>query len=148
MQLYVLTPKQAKWVGEYLACGNATASAVKAGYSVKGASVAGNRMLRNVSVQNALKARQTADAARLSLRREDVLAGLLEAVEQARVQANPMAMIRGWSEIAKLMGLYAPVPIKVDLNVTGQVGMDRLNQMTDAELLAVIQQGTGVDTDV
>jgi phage terminase small subunit len=76
-----------------------------------------------------------------SLRREDVLNGLLEAVEQARVQSNPMAMIRGWVEIAKLMGLAAPERIKVDLNVAGQVEMRRLNSLSDAELLKLIVEG-------
>jgi phage terminase small subunit len=76
--------KQTRWVSFYLASGNATASAVDAGFSVNGASVAGNRMLRNASVQTVLQARQSADAMRLSIRRDDVLTGLQEAVQQAR----------------------------------------------------------------
>ena len=87
----------------------------------------------------ALQARQSADAARLSIQREDVLTGLLEAVDQAREQRNPMAMIRGWAEIAKLMGLAAPERAKVDVNVAGSLEMGRLNQLSDAELLKIIE---------
>lgn len=136
-----LTPRQAAFIPEFLATGNATASAIAAGFSVKGASVAGTRMLRNASVQEALQARQSADATRLSIKREDVVAGLLEAVDQARVQSNPMAMVAGLRELGKMMGFYAPELKKVDLNVQGKVDMDRLNQLTDAELLQIIEAG-------
>lgn len=136
-----LTAKQARWVSEYLACGNASASAVKAGYSPNGASVAGARMLRNASVQKALQARQTADAARLSIQREDVLNGLQEAINQAREQGNPMAMIRGWAEIAKLMGLYAVETKRMEVSTPGQGVLGRMELMSDAELLGIIGAG-------
>ena len=136
-----LTPRQAAFIPEFLATGNATASAVAAGFSVRGASVAGTRMLRNARVQEALQAHQSADAARLCLRREDVLAGLLEAVEQARVQSNPAAMVSGLRAIGKMLGFYAPEVKKVDLNVAGQVELKRMNQMSDVELLKIIAAG-------
>lgn len=141
MQDSKLTAKQARWVDEYLACGNASASAVKAGYSQNGASVAGARMLRNVSVRKALQVRQSADATRLSLQRENVLAGLLEAIDQAREQGNPAAMIRGWSEIAKLMGLYAVETKRVEVSKTGQGVLGRMELMSDADLLEIIGAG-------
>lgn len=68
-----------------------------------------------------------------------MLAGLLEAVEQARAQSNPMGMIAGLREIGKMLGFYAPEVKKVDLNVAGQVELKRMNQMSDAELLAMIK---------
>ena len=136
-----LTPRQAAFIPEFLATGNATASAVKAGFSVKGASVAGTRMLRNACVQKALQARQSADAARLSLRREDVLAGLLEAVDHARAQSNPMGMIAGLREIGKMMGFYAVETRRVEVSAGGQAQMNRLDRLSDAELLGIIEAG-------
>jgi len=67
-----------------------------------------------------------------------VLAGLLEAVDQARVQSNPMAMVSGLREVAKLMGFYAVETKRVDLNVSGNAELKRMNQMSDAELLAIL----------
>ena len=138
-----LTPRQAAFIPEFLATGNATASAIAAGFSVKGASVAGTRMLRNVRVQEALQAQQSADATRLSLRREDVLAALLEAVNQARVQSNPAAMVSGLREIGKMMGFYAVETKRVDLNVgvAGVAELGRMNKLTDAELGKIIAAG-------
>lgn len=91
----------------------------------------------------AIEARQAADASRLSLRREDVLAGLLDAVEQARAQSNPMGMIAGLRELAKLMGFYPDSRARVDVAVavTGNVDMDRLTRLSDAELLKIIADG-------
>ena len=110
-----LTPRQAAFIPEFLASGNATASAIKAGFSVKGASVAGTRMLRNASVQKALQARQAADATRLSIKRENVLNGLLEAVDLARAQLNPMGMISAWKQVSLLMGYNSPQQLKVEM---------------------------------
>lgn len=136
-----LTPRQAAFVPEFLASGNATASAIKAGFSVKGASVAGTRMLRNASVQKAIQARQAADATRLSIQRENVLKKLLEAVDMAREQQNPMAMVRACAELGKMLGLYAPEVRRLELGAAEQDAYRRLNAMSDQQLLTLINQG-------
>jgi phage terminase small subunit len=141
MQTTSLTSKQAKWVAEYLASGNATASAVKAGYSINGASVAGNRMLRNASVQKALQALQAADAARLLIQREDVLNGLMEAAAMAKLLCDPGGMVAAWKQVGHLMGYFSPERIKVDVNIAGSLEMGRMNQLSDAELLKIIEDG-------
>lgn len=133
-----LNARESAFVASFLASGNATASAIAANFSPKGASVAGNRMLRNARVQEALQARQAADAARLFLKREDVLAGLLEAVNQAREQKNPMAMISGLRELGKMMGFYAVETKRVDVNIERQATQNQMASMTDAELLTLI----------
>lgn len=51
--------------------------------------------------------------------REDVVAGFKEAIDQAKVLADPMAQIAGWREIAKIKG-YDKQPNLV-LNVHGTV---------------------------
>jgi phage terminase small subunit len=136
-----LTTKQTRWVNFYLASGNATASAVDAGFSVNGASVAGNRMLRNASVQNALQARQSADATRLSIRRDDVLEGLQEAVQQAREQRIPMGMIAGYRELAKMLGFYSVETKRVELSAVQAAVKGNFAAMSDEQLLALIAQG-------
>ena len=46
-----MTPKQQRFVREYLTDFNATRAAIRAGYSPKGASVQGARLLANAKVQ-------------------------------------------------------------------------------------------------
>ena len=70
-----------------------------------------------------------------------MLAGLLEAVDQARVQSNPMAMVSGLREIGKMMGFYAIETKRVEVSAAGQPDLNHLNRLSDAELLAIIESG-------
>jgi phage terminase small subunit len=133
-----LRVRESAFVASFLASGNATASAIAANFSPKGASVAGNRMLRNARVQEALQARQAADAARLFLKREDVLAGLLEAVNQAREHKNPMAMISGLRELGKMMGFHAPEVKRIEVAPSTANTLSKYSQMQDHELIALM----------
>jgi len=132
----LLSARQTRFVQEYDGCG--AQAAIRCGIAASGAHVWASRTLRVTKVAAALQARQSADATRLSIRREDVLNGLREAVELARTQGNPMAMIRGWAEITKLMGLASPERVRVELSVGGQAVLDNYNSLSDAELLEII----------
>lgn len=138
---HVLTTRQARFVQEYLVDGNGAAAAVRAGYSERSAKAIAAENLTKPDLQNAIKARQQADAVRLSLERADVLAGLKAAIDQAKAQSNPAAMISGWREIAKMMGYYVPEVKEVQLNPAGEGVMRRLELMSDAELLEIIEAG-------
>jgi phage terminase small subunit len=138
-----LTPKQARFVQEYLVDGNGSGAAVRAGYGAAGAKVTACRLLTNTNVSKALKKRQEADAARLAVAREDVLAGLLEAVDLAREQRNPMGMVSGWRELAKMLGYYAPEVKRVELTADQDGTYRAMQGMTDAQLMAVIARGAG-----
>ena len=142
-----LSARESAFVASFLATGNATASAIAANFSQKGASVAGNRMLRNIRVQKALQARQSADATRLSIQREDVLAGLLEAAETAKLQCDPAGMVAAWKQVGHLMGYYSPARMKVDVNHAGSVELRRLSQLSDGELLKLIEAGQDAEPE-
>jgi hypothetical protein len=61
------------------------------------------------------------------------------------------AQIRGWVEIAKLLGYYAPEVKKLNLSVSGQVLMSKYEGTSDEELLGVIwaeEKGALVVQDV
>ena len=133
-----LTAKQSRFVQEYLVDGNGTRAAIAAGYGRAGARVAACRLLTKASVQKALQARQSADATRLSTQREDVIQGLLEAVDSARAKQEPMALIRAWAEIGRMMGFYAPEVRKVQARGGQADKQRRFETMTDAELLAIV----------
>ena len=50
-----MTPKQERFVAEYLACMNASEAARRAGYSAKTAASQAERLLRNVEISEAVK---------------------------------------------------------------------------------------------
>ena len=141
MSNVALTPREARFVQEYLvdACG--TQAAIRAGVAPSGAHVWASRALRKAKVSAALQARQTADATRLSIQREDVLNGLVEAATMAKLQCDPAGMVAAWKQVGHLMGYYSPERIKVDVNVARSLEMGRLNMLSDAELLKIIEAG-------
>ena len=140
----MLSARESAFVASFLASGNATASAIAANFSHKGASVAGNRMLRNARVKKALQDRQAADAARLSIQREDVLASLLAAVDTARIQQNPMALISGLREVGKMLGFYAVHTKRIELAVEGEGAIADLGRLSDNELIRIVSMGQTV----
>lgn len=68
-----LTARQRRFVEEYLVDLNATKAAERAGYSERGANVAGARLLANVSVQDAISEAQQARARRTDITADRVL---------------------------------------------------------------------------
>ena len=49
-------------------------------------------------------------------------------------------MVSAAREIGRMCGYYEPVKHQIDVNVTGDVTVRQLNNMTDAELLRILQQ--------
>ena len=136
-----LTAKQERFVAEYLVDGNGTQAALRSGYSARTARVIAYENLLKPAVRTALQARQGVIARQVDLTRQDVLAGLLEAVALARQQANPAGMIAGLREIAKMCGYYAPETKKVGLTVDQDSLRAKYEVMSDEELLAIIAGG-------
>ena len=99
---------------------------------------------RMVKMPNILKLKRQYEAewqATNQMTRQKVMDGMLEAIEMAKLMSEPASMISGWREIGKICGYYAPVEHKVKVDVTGNIVLDRLSSMSDAELLNVISQG-------
>ena len=74
----MLTPKQQRFVEEYLVDLNATQAAVRAGYSAKTADQQGSRLLANVKVSDAVAAAQAARSQRTKIDADWVLRTLAE----------------------------------------------------------------------
>lgn len=134
----LLTPKQRRFVEEYLVDANGTQAAIRAGYGVASARVTAHRLLTNAAVSEAIGTRQHADRQRLGMEREDVLKGLLEAVYMAREQMNPAGMVAGLREIGKLMGFYAPQHVNVSVEAAPSDELRRMEAMSDSELEAFV----------
>ena len=71
-----LTARQRRFVAEYLACGNATEAARRAGYSAKTAHAQGSRLLKNAEVRAALEKKTERLEEKLELSAERVLTEL------------------------------------------------------------------------
>lgn len=138
----VLSPKQARFVDEYLVDCNGAAAAVRAGYALGSAKVAASRLLTSDNpCRRVIQARQDADSDRLGVTRDGVIQRLLEAFEMAREQGEPATMVSAARELGKLLGFYATVKVEARLDMKELAARDQFERMTDAQLYALIEQG-------
>ena len=77
-----LTPKQQRFVEEYLIDLNATQSAIRAGYSEKTANEQGSRLLANVSISEAIAEAQNKRAERTEITQDYVLTNIQKVIER------------------------------------------------------------------
>lgn len=76
----------------------------------------------------------------LNMTRQQVLDGHLEAIGVARIQGDPHAMIKGWTEIGKMCGFYAPEVKKLDVSISAKRLLDKFETMSDDELLKIAEK--------
>lgn len=74
------------------------------------------------------------------MNRKKVLDGFIEAIDMARLISDPHAMIKGWTEIGKLCGYYAPEVRKIDVSISAKRLIDKLEVMSDDELLQLAEK--------
>lgn len=134
----MLNEKQLRFIDEYCCSHSAADAARRAGYSTKTARSIGHELLTKPDVQAAIQARQAATALELGVTKQKVISDLLEAIQTARVQGNPGAMIAGAREIGKLLGFYEPETQRVELSVGDRGLAAKYQGMTDQELTAII----------
>lgn len=76
--------------------------------------------------------------------RLDVIEGMIDGIELARMQGDAGNVIRGWSEVGKVLGHYAPEVKKVELTMEQGKLRSKFEALSDEELLA-IQEGRVID---
>lgn len=74
----MLTPRQRRFVDEYLVDLNGTQAAIRAGYSVSGARAHACKLLTNANIQQAISAAQAARQERTELTADEVIRDLRE----------------------------------------------------------------------
>lgn len=81
----------------------------------------------------------------VNITKEDVVHGMREAVDRARLLAEPMTEIVGWEKISKLLGYDSPQ--KVDINITATIDVlkTHVQTMDDAALAELIGSRDVID---
>ncbi len=113
-----LTPKQARFVEEYLIDLNATQGAIRAGYSAKTAEVQGSRLLGNVKVREAVEAGMKARSKRTGITQDEVIQGLKKQATLEGEGSSHSARVSAWAHLGKHLGMFTD-----NLNLGGSVGL-------------------------
>lgn len=136
----MLSIKQERFVSEYLVDMNATRAAIRAGYSPRTAKSQASRLLSYVDLQKEIARKQAQTTLRLEISRDDVVIGLLGAIELAREQGDPNTMIRGAAELNKMLGFYAQRGANKEKYVAEGGDLQKaLKFMGDNELLSLMR---------
>lgn len=134
-----LTDKQKLFVKFWAEGESISTASVRAGYNDSGTMAYRMVKMPNVlQLYHQIKAKYE-EASQMS--RTKVMDGLLEAAEMAKLMAEPSTMVQAWKTIGQMCGYFAPVEHRMKVDVTGNIVVDRLNGMSDAELLKVITSG-------
>lgn len=75
----------------------------------------------------------------VQIKRADMIAVMLDAIEVARVLADPQAMIKGAAEVSKMLGFYEPETKRVELTGPQARTRTKLMTMSDEDLLGLIE---------
>lgn len=125
-----LTPKQQRFVEEYIVDLNATQAAIRAGYSERRASEIGYQLLQKTTVQEAISAAQQARSERTELTQDWVIEKLRREAEGRGQDTSSSARVAA----LKLLGLHRGMFPK-KLQVTGKDdGPVDFRTMSDEEL--------------
>lgn len=119
-----------------------TAAARGAGFNQPG--TAALELLKLPKIQQAIREKRAEYAAASQVTKKMVIDGFLESINMAKIKADPLTMVAGWREVGKMCGFYEATKTKLDISVNGQVMIQRLNGMSDEELLKLAEGDTSV----
>ena len=141
-----LNPKQRAFARHIADGKTMRQAAVLAGYSEANTTSTTHisRLLSHPRVSAYIKILHTRNEHAATMSRKKVLDGFLEAIEQAKMMAEPMTQIAGWREIGKLCGYYAPETRNINVNVSSQRMLGQFETLSDVELLEVIDSSATV----
>ncbi len=113
-----LTPKQARFVEEYLLDLNATQAAIRAGYSKKTANEQGAQLLAKLSIRQAVAEAQAIRSKRTEITQDEVIQGLKKEATLEGEGSSHSARVSAWAHLGKHLGMFTD-----NLNLGGSVGL-------------------------
>lgn len=140
--LHYLTPQQKLFVESVMKGKSPSVAARIAGYASphkSGPQVLMSRKVRDAIAYLHKKHEKVADVSR-----KKVMDGFLEAIDMAKMQADSGNMIAGWREIGRMCGYYAPEVKKIDINVTAKRIVDKLETLSDSDLLQMVEESRSI----
>ncbi len=123
-----LTPKQARFVEEYLIDLNATQAAIRAGYSAKTANEQGAQLLAKLSIRQAVAEAQAIRSKRTEITQDEVIQGLKKEATLEGEGSSHSARVSAWAHLGKHLGIFTD-----NLNLGGSVGIRWEDALKDLE---------------
>jgi hypothetical protein len=132
----VLTQKQEVLANAVLDGKSVSQAGRDAGYSN---AVSAHQAMRSGTIQEHVEAARSQLTDALQLNRVDIIEGIMDAVNIARMATDPGSMIRGYSEIAKMLGMYEPEKKVIELTDNQNRIRQKYETMSTVELLQLVE---------
>lgn len=97
----------------------------------------GGKIADDPRFQMVLAEERAKNAEAAKVRREDIIEGLKEAIQLAKMVSDPHALIKAWAELGRFCGFYAPEIKKLDISLTSKRVISQLESLSEAELLRI-----------
>ena len=123
-----MTPKQIRFVEEYLIDLNATQAATRAGYSAKRAAEQGYQLLQKTTVQQAIQNAQQARSKRTEITQDEVIEGLRKEATLEGDGSSHSARVAAWAHLGKHLGIFTD-----NLNLGGSIGIRHEDALKELE---------------
>ena len=121
-----LTPKQQRFVDEYLIDLNATQAAIRAGYSEKTAKEIGSENLTKPNIAKAIQEAQESLSNKTQLTVDMVVQGLLKEAQDYAEGSTQSARVSAWAHLGKHLGMF-----KDRIEHSGQLEIQSLSDLMD-----------------
>jgi hypothetical protein len=139
-----LTDMQRQFV-KMLASGESnTTAAMRAGYENPNIAY---RMLRMPNILAALERERELWREAALITKGNVIDMMKEAYDMAKLTSEPHAMVSAAKEIGRILGYYEPVKRKLEITVTGNARLDKLNELSNEELAKLVAEAPDALTD-
>ena len=96
-------------------------------------------VLRSETVKQEIARARTEISDATTLKRLDVVEGILDGIGVARMMSDGGNVIRGWVEISKILGLAVPEVKTINLNIHQDRLKAKFETLSDAELLEIME---------
>lgn len=140
--LHYLTEQQRIFVDQIIKGAPPVVAARVAGYAQPESQ--GSTIAKAPKVAAAIKYLYKKHEQAADMSRKRVMDGFLEAIDMARMQADAGNMVSGWREIGRMCGYYAPEVKKIDINITAKRVIDKMETMSDEELMRMIEDSATI----
>lgn len=134
-----LTPKQENFIDGVEMGLLPSQAAKRAGYSQP--SQAAQQLMKKPAVAARLRAIEESRRQSMKMTREKAEAGIMEAIEMAKTNSDPQSMIRGWAEINRMCGFYAPEQKELKISGNAKRIRKEIESLDDSKLLELAGGG-------
>ncbi len=122
-----MTPKQKRFVEEYLLDLNATQAATRAGYSAKTANEQGAQLLAKLSIRQAVAEAQAIRSKRTEITQDEVIQGLKKEATLEGEGSSHSARVSAWAHLGKHLGMFTDnLNLGVEVTVTHEQALEQL----------------------